>query len=350
MCVHFMPMWNRQSSGRQMTPSSVLLLVSMATAAKLKFEDVVLYSPPPRYPAGSAIAPRDAEPWIDKVMSKLRMRPEKRANCKHLKGKYCAIEWGSWMMLEALLPPSAVVLELGARYGLTSCQIAALQNNSGKLVAVEPDTSVYKELHHNQRYSRCNFGIVHGVVAPTPEYSVTGTGGHGNTLSPVATGGKQIRNIDVRRLETLFGERFDTLVVDCEGCLPRILGQPGLLDHIRLLFIDQDQPYRPVEGAPLVNMSFWHEHLQRLGFVRLWRARETWHPPCNYPDHEGIGSFTAWRRGDQLGARATTCEEHASRHGYTRAMLDCLSDETVRAARARAPIRLGSCGTFVTYQ
>ena len=42
-----------------------------------------------------------------------------------------------------LIQPSDSVLEVGSRYGTTTCEVAVRQNNSGKLIAVEPDHRVW---------------------------------------------------------------------------------------------------------------------------------------------------------------------------------------------------------------
>ena len=140
----------------------------------------------------------------------------KYGRCHTMHGDKCAIEWGSWNMLQAVLPPTSTVLECGARYGMTSCQVAEIQNNSGLIMAVEPDPTVYRAIHDNRRKGRCNFGLVHGIVAPAPEYSVPGTGGHGNSLGTVShEGSRTIPNIELRELERRFGHQF----VSCTGWL-----------------------------------------------------------------------------------------------------------------------------------
>ena len=42
-----------------------------------------------------------------------------------------------------LIQPSDTVLEVGSRYGTTTCEVAVRQNNSGRLIAVEPDHRVW---------------------------------------------------------------------------------------------------------------------------------------------------------------------------------------------------------------
>ena len=47
------------------------------------------------------------------------------------------------MAVRKLISPSDQVMEVGSRYGSTSCEVAVRQNNSGKLVTVEPDHRVW---------------------------------------------------------------------------------------------------------------------------------------------------------------------------------------------------------------
>ena len=42
-----------------------------------------------------------------------------------------------------VIQPSDSVLEIGSRYGSTTCEVAVRQNNSGRLIAVEPDHRVW---------------------------------------------------------------------------------------------------------------------------------------------------------------------------------------------------------------
>ena len=45
-------------------------------------------------------------------------------------------------VVSEVIQPDDVVLEVGARYGTTSCAVAEAQGNSGKLITVEADPSV----------------------------------------------------------------------------------------------------------------------------------------------------------------------------------------------------------------
>ena len=56
---------------------------------------------------------------------------------------YCKIEYWTHQAVRRAIQPSDSVLEIGSRYGTTTCEVAVRQNNSANLVAVEPDHTVW---------------------------------------------------------------------------------------------------------------------------------------------------------------------------------------------------------------
>ena len=72
---------------------------------------------------------------------------------------YCNIERATHDMVKTMIGPSDVVLEIGSRqvavedvnyvtsddprYASTTCEVAVMQNNSGAVIAVEPDHRVW---------------------------------------------------------------------------------------------------------------------------------------------------------------------------------------------------------------
>ena len=49
-------------------------------------------------------------------------------------GANCGLEWDEWMMVDGLIDSTHTVLELGGRYGTTSCRLARATGNSGRCV------------------------------------------------------------------------------------------------------------------------------------------------------------------------------------------------------------------------
>ena len=55
----------------------------------------------------------------------------------------CGVVWDMHVLVREVIKPQDVVMEFGGRYGTTTCAIASVQNNSGALIAVEPDPKVW---------------------------------------------------------------------------------------------------------------------------------------------------------------------------------------------------------------
>ena len=55
----------------------------------------------------------------------------------------CEVEFLTVEAVRRVIQPSDSVLEIGSRYGSTTCEVAVRQKNSGRVVAVEPDHRVW---------------------------------------------------------------------------------------------------------------------------------------------------------------------------------------------------------------
>jgi hypothetical protein len=77
----------------------------------------------------------------------------------------CQMELKEHEFVNKYISSDDVVLEVGGRYGTTSCAIAAKQQNSGNLVVVEPDQSVWNDLKANRLSHKCNFVFFHGIIS-----------------------------------------------------------------------------------------------------------------------------------------------------------------------------------------
>lgn len=96
-------------------------------------------------------------------------KPIKKVPCRTFEGAgWCGMEWDQWVMASALLRHDDAVVEFGARWGTTSCMLARLTHNSGKVVSVEPDRNAHRALLQNRATHRCNFHAVLGTVSERP--------------------------------------------------------------------------------------------------------------------------------------------------------------------------------------
>jgi len=156
----------------------------------------------------------------------------------------CGIEANSRDMVRKWLPANATVLEVGARYGSVSCVIAAMQQQSGKAVSVEPDFKVWDALDNNLKTYACQVNVLKGVLGTTPVViEELGTGGFGTrtqaTGSKVKTPSRIVPAHSLTQVEKDFNMHFDTLVIDCEGCFPTLLREnPNILQQMGLIIVE----------------------------------------------------------------------------------------------------------------
>lgn len=261
--------------------------------------------------AAPAVGPREAEPWTQLNMT---------APCRtFVDAPECGIEWTQWLMADALVRPDDTVLELGARFGTTSCALAAATNNSGRVISVEPDAAVHAALLANRAAHHCRFHAVLGVVSSAamamvpdgPQSYATQTA----VLAPNAPSERQARlpSIAPDALQRALGLRIDVLLVDCEGCLrPLLEHDSALVRQARLLMLEEDG------AASRREYDGWYDTLRVYGFRCVWRAREAY--PMSWARHV---MHSAWSR-DPLGDRLD-CPRYARLFRLSRRELRCVT-------------------------
>ena len=187
----------------------------------------------------------------------------------------CKIEQSSRRMYAKWIPPNASVLEIGARYGQTTCALADRLHEKGRLTSVEADPRVWEALEGNLARKKCifqNFHLVKGVVG-RQSMIVQGTryGTHTLPLSwqPSDNQSKHEQNLTRKKqnltspahpLETL-PDSFDTLAIDCEGCFATFLIENSeLLRTLKMIIVEShtDQSDKEEkEVKKLVNSGKW---------------------------------------------------------------------------------------------
>lgn len=220
--------------------------------------------------------------------------------CRTFKGaNRCAMEWDIWVIVRALVRPVHSVIEFGARYGTSSCVLADATGNSGQVVSVEPDASVYEALAHNREMHKCNFHIVKGTVASTAlQHAGVGKAHSSYAFTTSAAGvrntnGKVLPNLGLHDVERATGLKFDVAVVDCEGCLDHVLGDGkggagALVDQLDLIIIELD-------GGPVHAQMYqrWSNSFHTRGFMRVWVSQDTMDPFAAWSKNL---YYNAWQR------------------------------------------------------
>jgi hypothetical protein len=221
----------------------------------------------------------------------------------------CGVELVEHELVRKFIQPTDAVLELGARFGTTSCAIAAQLGNSGKQVSVEPDYSVWFILAHNQHKHRCAFWTLRGVatslqvtVSPASYATRTsmggwqravgsgsGSGGEGSSSTnrsstssdPAAASGASLVSMSLSKIQQQVGFRFTVLLIDCEGCIDSLfLNDEGMelkesLQNVQTIILEADMKvHTPHCLKNCVDYDKWEVGLHQLGFETVHRKQD----------------------------------------------------------------------------
>ena len=293
-------------------------------------------------PSEVGAPPGSEGPSFSKVAQRaagnLTCRPPEHCNnylpCKTFQGaSRCAMEWDIWVMVRALIRPSHMVIEYGARFGTSSCVLAEATGNSGHVVSVEPDSTVHEALSFNRQAHRCRFHILKGTVGAT---ELAHFGGRGKTRQSYAfatraigtpgTSGPAIPNLPLGQVENATGLKFNAAVLDCEACIEHVLGDGKggagpLLKQLDLILIELD-------GEHSTMYRLWsYKLLPARGFHRIWASQDTmdagavwsqnlyyhaWQRTVPLPEHRDLPRFNR-----------STCTQTGRHMNYSMAQLRC---------------------------
>ena len=143
------------------------------------------------------------------------------------------------------IKPDNVVLELGARYGTVSCVINKILNNKSNQVVIEPDEKVWDALDKNKKLNNCDFHIIKGFIS-NKKFSLSNDG-YGSTAivsnESNESNESKIESYSLQDIESKFNLKFDTLVVDCEGCLETFFDEyPHMYIQLKNITFEEDYP------------------------------------------------------------------------------------------------------------
>jgi hypothetical protein len=191
---------------------------------------------------------------------------------------------------------SCGVLELGARYGTSSCAIAHHIDRKDAIVSVEADPSVSPATARNLRENNCSNHLISGVVATRPMVRSKRRNGSGytNYFEVLHADGKQaaaaIANessiaYTPTQLERTYGVRFDSMVVDCEGCFDAFVSSfPGFVSRIETIILEADYGMG-MQRLGYANYTALEQSLHAMGFGTVERFD---HPCCRKPPFNQI--------------------------------------------------------------
>ena len=185
---------------------------------------------------------------------------------------YCRVERDTHEVVRRLVTPSDVVLEVGARYGTTSCELAAAMNNTGALISVEPDHVVWAAMEFNKMSHRCRGYSVLGVLgdedvwmAGYKDEEKMGDGerkSYNKRSNNEDRGGGEmvrIRHFTWDYVEERTRLRVNTVVIDCEGCWVEFIDkhEDRFRNQIEKIVLENDHDNETVTMMGIGKLKSW---------------------------------------------------------------------------------------------
>jgi len=183
----------------------------------------------------------------------------------------CYIESPEHTLARKWIPANATVLEFGARFGTTTCELAKILKNSGRLVTIEPDEAVWGFLESNVKSHNCLAHVLRGAISSSPLRMLkSGYGGRSDVSN--LRGGMTVPTFTWDEVEKASGLKFDTLLIDCEGCAQDMMDQigPKIQSQIKTIVIEADMPLR---NTPETQTSDCKKHC--MDYVKFFSFLKT---------------------------------------------------------------------------
>ena len=144
---------------------------------------------------------------------------------------------------------NACVLEIGGRYGVISYCIQDKLKNKHYHVVVEPDDKIIKSLEKNIAVNKMSTRLFHGIISREKK-QIKGSG-FATYTCPCDDVSSSVANSNIEDLEPYDQGfindkrriKFDTLMVDCEGCFITLFDEykDYILENINTIIIEIDR-------------------------------------------------------------------------------------------------------------
>lgn len=170
------------------------------------------------------------------------------------------------------LSPEDIVLELGGRYGTVSTVINKIVNDKTSHVVVEPDLNIIPILEKNRSLNNCYFEILSKFISNKNKKIIYD--GYGTHLIDDDSSKSTNNKINYQDFKEKYPQKFNVLIVDCEGCLCDFLDILNEdINNFNKIIFESDQPhlcdYNKIKEK-LINNGFKEkENLQNMRFVYI---------------------------------------------------------------------------------
>lgn len=173
-------------------------------------------------------------------------------------------------LIAKYLPSQCNVLEIGGESGTTSLIINSILQGNYKRnhIIVEPDNNSIPKLERVKNLYSSDFQIVHGFIGKTRSIH-----------EEIWDGCKDKKMYSLNEIQSLINDKFDVLVVDCEGAFYNIVNEfPEILVDAKLIIIELDGDCKNIVPLrnQIINKGFTLIHSQCHPYIN--NSKITTHP------------------------------------------------------------------------
>lgn len=171
----------------------------------------------------------------------------------------CLIELPEHYLVRNYIKKDSVVLEFGARYGTTSCEIASKVGSNGHVISIDPDERSWEPFMLNIKQHNCNVHFVKGVVGDHGvRISSRLSRVYGTQTVETTNLTEQVGNVySIAEIESSIGKEVDTLLIDCEGCVDRILNHfRHKMYNIKMIIMEADMSLKELGKKSKVAVDY----------------------------------------------------------------------------------------------
>jgi len=248
--------------------------------------------------------------WAPKTDAPIRVGADDQCASWKADGQFsCFIEGPEHELVHKWIPSNATVMEFGARFGTTTCEVSKKLKNSGKFVTVEPDSSVWGFLEENIKSHNCHAHVLRGAISSKPLHML-GSGYGGRSALRGDANSVTVPTYTFDEIEKASGLKFDTLLIDCEGCAQHMMDQlgPKIETQIKLVVIEADMPDDGGDcTADCMHYPKFFDFLAKSGFQQIDEFNDCDHSRSHAPETTWCGPWIkhyAFRKTSKTQAQA----------------------------------------------
>ena len=162
------------------------------------------------------------------------------------------------------------VLELGARYGTVSAIILDKIADTKNSVIVDPDTNITQALTNNLNKGGYEDARIFVGTMGSHKKKIHSNDSYATYTESCEGDECNIENMTYDNLQRKYDITFNTIVADCEGCLPELIDHIEDMDPIKKIIFETDRAGNVDYNKLYTKLNERGFKNVREGFVQIW--------------------------------------------------------------------------------